>query len=95
MFLVVVAIIGIAFLMYVISRICHNCATFAKITKRLSKEVLLTLILFNELNFAYSAGLHFKYAPKQDPLYFMGTIAAACTLVIPVLMAIALLVSEE
>jgi hypothetical protein len=95
MFLVVAAVIVVAFVMYVISRLCQSCTTFTKVTKRLSKEVLLTLILFNMLNFAYSAGLHFRYAPKEDHLYFMGTIVAICTLVIPVVMAVALLISEE
>jgi hypothetical protein len=61
----------------------------------LIKEVLLTLILFNCLNFAYSAGIHFKYASRDDSLYLLGTLAAVATLVIPVLMAIALSMSEE
>jgi hypothetical protein len=53
------------------------------------------LILFNCLNFAYSAGIHFKYAIPEDSLYVLGTLAAIATLVIPVLMAIALSMSEE
>lgn len=57
--------------------------------------MLLTLILFNCLNFAYSAGIHFRYAIPEDSLYLLGTLAAAATLVIPVLMAIGLSMTEE
>ena len=51
---------------------------------------MLTLILFNSFNFAYASGIHFKYAPTEDPLYILGTIAAVATIIIPVIMAIAL-----
>jgi hypothetical protein len=82
--------------LYILTYIFKNCApNFHRIAKRLIKEVLLTLILFNALNFAYTTGLHFRYAPSQDSLYFMGTLAAVGTLIIPVLMAIALLCTEE
>lgn len=71
MLLVVAAIIVISFFLYLATYICKNCSpTFHKIAKRLIKEVLLTFILFNELNFAYCAGIHFKYAPTNDSLYF-------------------------
>jgi len=94
MFLVTFAVMVVSFVLYLATYICKSCApTLQKIVKRLAKEVLLTLILFNEFNFAYSAGIHFKYAPSSDPLYFLGTMAAACTLIIPVVMAIALLCS--
>jgi hypothetical protein len=55
------------------------------------KEVLLTLILFNCFNFAYSAGLHFKYASTDDSLYTFGTLAAVLALVLPVIMALGLM----
>lgn len=78
--------------MYLLTWICQKCAPcLHSISKRIIKEVLLTLILFNCFNFAYSAGLHFNYAPKDDSLYTAGTIAAVLALVIPLLMAIALM----
>lgn len=96
MFLVVVAIIAIAFVLFLLTFCCKGCApALHRFSKRLFKEVLLTLILFNMLNFAYSAGLHFKYAPKDDPLYLLGTLAAVATLIVPVLMAVALQCTEE
>jgi hypothetical protein len=57
--------------------------------------VLLTLILFNCFNFAYSVGIHFNYASHDDSLYLWGTLAAVATIVIPILMAVALMASEE
>lgn len=33
-------------------------------SRRVIKEVLLTMVLFNCFNFAYSAGLHFTYSSK-------------------------------
>jgi hypothetical protein len=59
------------------------------------KEVLLTVILFNCFNFAYSAGIHFNYAPTDDSLYTLGTIAAVLALVLPVLMALGLMCTED
>ena len=67
MLLIVLAIIVVSFLLYILTYCFKNCAPkFYKIAKRLIKEVLLTLILFNALNFAYSAGIHFGYAPIED-----------------------------
>jgi hypothetical protein len=51
--------------------------------------------LFNSFNFAYSAGLHFNYAPKDDSLYTAGTIAAILALVLPLVMAIGLMCAED
>lgn len=53
------------------------------------------MILFNCLNFAYSAGIHFRYAVPEDSLYLLGTLSAVATLVMPVLMAIGLSMAEE
>lgn len=94
MFLIVFAAMAVSFVLHVATCICKSCApTLQRVAKRIIKEVLLTLILFNEFNFAYSAGIHFKYAPTSDPLYTLGTLAAAGTLIIPVLMSIALMFS--
>ena len=96
MLIVVGVIVLVALVLYVLTYCCKNCApTLHKIAKRLFKEVLLTMILFNILNFSYSAGIHFKYAPKDDSLYGIGTFAAVLTLILPVLMAIGLECAEE
>jgi hypothetical protein len=52
--------------------------------------LLLTLILFNCFNFAFSAGLHFAYASHDDPLYLWGTLAAVGALAIPLMMVLVL-----
>jgi len=91
MFLVVMAIILVALLLYIASYCFKKCAPSCfSISRRLAKEVLLTLILFNCYNFAYSAGLHFYYATPSDSLYALGTVAAVATIIIPIAMAIAL-----
>ena len=96
MFLLVVTIIFIAFFLFIFARICRSCCTcFYKLSERIFKEVVLTLILFNQLNFAYSAGIHFKYAPASDPLYVLGTLAAIATMVLQLLMVLLLECSEE
>jgi cysteine-rich repeat protein len=96
MLMLVLAVIAVAFTLYIITYIFKKCAeTLHKVAKRMIKEVLLTLILFNCLNFAYSAGIHFRYAVPEDDLYLFGTLAAAATLVLPVLMAIGLSMAEE
>lgn len=96
MLMLVIVVIVVAFCLYILTYLIQKCAeTLHKVAKRLIKEVLLTLILFNCLNFAYSAGIHFRYATPEDSLYLMGTLAAVATLVISVLMAIALSMAEE
>lgn len=48
MLLVVLGIVAVAFVLYILTYIFKKCSpTFHKIAKRLIKEVLLTLILFN------------------------------------------------
>lgn len=65
---IMLAVIGlilcIAFILYLLSYCCKNCAPKLHLfAKRMMKEVLLTAILFNCFNFGYSAGIHFSYAP--------------------------------
>jgi hypothetical protein len=96
MLFLVGGVVGVAFVLYLLTFCFKNCApTLHRVAKRLFKEVLLTLILFNILNFAYSAGIHFKYAPREDSLYGAGTAAAVLTLVLAVVMAIGLECAEE
>ena len=57
--------------------------------------MLLTLILFNCFNFTYSAGIHFTYAPEDDSLYQLGTLAAVLALIIPLIMAFALVFTSD
>lgn len=96
MLLIVVVVIAVAFALYALAFCCRNCApSLHKFTQRLFKEALLTLILFNCFNFAYSAGLHFSYAPKDDYLYNIGTVAAVLALVLPVVMAVMLMCLED
>jgi hypothetical protein len=96
MLAIVVVVITVAFFLLVLTYCCRGCApTLHKYSKRVLKEVLLTLILFNCFNFAYSAGIHFAYAPSDDSLYGAGTAAAILALVLPVVMALALMCTED
>lgn len=96
MLLIVVIVILVSLLLYALTYCCRSYApSLHSISKRIIKEVLLTLILFNCFNFAYSAGLHFNYDPHNDNLYTLGTIAAVLALVLPVFMAVALMCTED
>ena len=96
MLAIVVVVITVAFSLYGLTYCCRGCApTLHKCSKRILKEVLLTLILFNCFNFAYSAGIHFSYAPKDDSLYDAGTAAAVLALILPVVMALVLMCTED
>ena len=48
-----------------------------------------------QLSFAYTAGIHFRYAPEADELYVLGTLAAVASLIIPFLMVTALFCTAE
>ena len=95
MVLLVMAILVTGFVLYLVT-LCFKSCCFClyRVAQRLLKEVLLTLILFNSLNFAYTAGIHFKYAPKEDSLFVLGTIAAILTIILPIFMAFALECTE-
>ena len=96
MFAVLVAVMFAGFVFYLLTFCCQKWAPcLYQIAQRMVKEVLLTLILFNMLNFGYSAGIHFRYAPHEDSLYVLGTFAAVATLIIPVAMALALMCTEN
>ncbi len=96
MLFIVIAVVFISIILYIFTYCCKTCApSLHSISKRIIKEVLLTLILFNCYNFAYSAGIHFNYAPKYDSLYTYGTVAAILSLVLPVVMALGLMCSED
>jgi hypothetical protein len=87
MLILVYIIILVAFVVYLLIYIIKKCApTLFSISKRIFKEVLLTLILFNCFNFSYSSGLHFAYADHDDSLYALGTLAAITTIIIPLIM---------
>jgi hypothetical protein len=66
MFLIVAAAIVVSFLLYLLTCFCSSSPCFYFFSRRLLKEVLLTLILFNCFNFAFCAGLHFTYADPAD-----------------------------
>ena len=86
MLIVVYAIMLVAFVLYLLSYLVKKCSpTLFSLSKRIFKEVLLTLILFNCFNFSYSSGLHFAYADHNDSLYALGTLAAITTILIPLL----------
>jgi hypothetical protein len=96
MLFLVLAVMTVSLILYLSTYLCKNCApSLYSISRRMIKEVLLTLILFNCFNFAYSAGLHFRYASPEDSLYVLGTVAAITTLILQVAMAIGLLVTED
>ena len=96
MLFIVFGVMIIAFVFYLTTYCCKNCApSLYGISRRLFKEVLLTLILFNCFNFSYCAGLHFSYADKSDSLYLYGTIAAILTIVLPLMMVTVLQCSQD
>lgn len=96
MLFIVVLVLLVSAILYSLTYCCKGCApSLHSISKRIIKEVLLTLLLFNCYNFAYSAGIHFNYAPSDDSLYTAGTIAAILSLVLPILMALGLMCSED
>ena len=94
MLFIVFGVMIVAFVFYLTTYCCKDCApSLYGISRRLFKEVLLTLILFNCFNFSYCAGLHFSYADKSDSLYLYGTIAAILTIVLPLMMVTVLQLS--
>jgi len=96
MFAVLVVVILVGFIFYLLTFCCQRWGPcIYQIGQRMVKEALLTLILFNMFNFAYAAGIHFRYAPSEDSLYPLGTLVAVLTLVIPVAMVLSLMCTEE
>ena len=86
----------VSFILFLATYLFKNCAPkLFSISRRIFKEVLLTLILFNCFNFAYSAGLHFVFADRNDYLYNIGTVAAVSTIILCLLMAAVLQCTEE
>ena len=83
------------FLMYFLTCCCDKNSCCFSFTRRLFKELLITIVLFNCFNFAYCVGLHFAYADRNDYLYFWGTVAAVASLVVPLIMVIILQCTEE
>jgi hypothetical protein len=87
-------ILLIALLFYVIAFCFKNCAPCLwSFSRRVIKEVLLTLVLFNCFNFAYSAKLHFTHASPDDSLYALGTFAAIFSLALMVAIALGLMLT--
>lgn len=96
MLVIVGAVLIVALVLYLAAYCCKGCApSLYSFSRRVIKEVLLTLLLFNCFNFSYSAGIHFAYAPRNDSLYPLGTVAAVLALVLPVMMAAALVCTED
>lgn len=88
--LIIEGAIGVG--LYIVVRLAKNASiTLYRIASKLLKEVLLTLVLFNCFNLAFSAGLHFVYAEKDDPLYVIGCVAAVFSLVLMMAMGLGLL----
>ena len=86
MVIVVAAVIVVAFILFLLTCFCKDISCLLTVGRRMLKELLLALILFNCFNFSYSAGLHFAYADPADSLFIWGTLAAVGSLVVPVLM---------
>jgi len=95
MFMLVGLVMVISFVLYLLTCCLKSYTCLYGLTRRLLKELLLTLILFNCFNFAYCAGLHFSYADPNDSLYVLGTVAAICAILIPLMMIGALQCTEE
>lgn len=93
---VVSAILIVSAILYSFAFCFQKCAPCLwSFSRRAIKEVLLTLVLFNCFNFAYSAGLHFAYASREDSLYLLGTLAAVSSIALMVGIAVGLMASEE
>ena len=86
--LVAVIVYLLSFLIIKIANKLHVAA------KHMLKEVLLTLILFNSLNIAYSVGLHFTYADSSQNLYIPGTLLALVAIAIPIVLVGCLLFTD-
>lgn len=95
MLILVAAVMVLAFVLYLLTYLCKNIPCLYGFARRMFKEVLLTLILFNCFNFAYSAGLHYTYADRSDSLYIWGTLAAVASMVVPFMMLFLLQCTEE
>jgi len=91
MFLVMAGEFLLALAFYLIAKITQTLFpklfTFAN---RLLKEVLLTLIIFNAFNVAYSTAIHFKYSASTNFLT-MATIAASATVILIFFMSLGLI----
>lgn len=61
------------------------------VTKRLLKEVLLTLILFNVFNIAFSTTLQFVYGSPDQQDYALSIILSIFSIIVTLGMAAALL----
>lgn len=91
MFLVMAGEFLLALAFYLIAKITQTLYyRLFKFANLLLKEVLLTLIIFNSFNIAYSTAIHFKYN-ISDNFFTMATIAASATALLIFLMALGLI----
>ena len=74
MFLLLLAEPVVAAFLLIVSFL-FNSKTLKKIGIHLLKEGFLTLILFNCFNFAFSAGVHWKYANVSDEYYLLSSLS--------------------
>ena len=79
MYLLLVAELLIGLILFSLSKCCYYSLKIIGIN--LIKQGFLTLILFNCLNIAFSAGLHWKYATESDPSYILSSVALYIVLI--------------
>ena len=87
--------VAIGLVLYALSKLLLRFFSFSSVSRRLLKEGLLTLLVFNSFNFAFAAGVHFNHSDPNNDAYTLNTIVAYLSLIIPVVMAGALIFSES
>ena len=65
MLLVLFGELLVSLAMYIVSKITRS-DKLRKLSLRFLKQGFVTLVLFNAFNIAFSAGVHWKYAPSND-----------------------------
>lgn len=63
MAVLIFAILSISIFGFILSKIVNLTINYSNFFKKLSKEILLTLVFFNCFNISYSTAVHFKFNP--------------------------------
>ena len=63
MAVLIFVILAISIFGFILSKIINLTINYSNFFKKLSKEILLTLVFFNCFNISYSTAVHFKFNP--------------------------------
>ena len=94
MYLVFVGVIVIGLLLMVFS-IAFNSQKVKKAGIFILKEVMITFLLFNCYNIAFSAGIHWRYASPDDDLYILSSLSLYCALTLALIGILSLQLSSK